>query len=152
MEKHEVLIQEFLHYTNVSTALDRRRSRRELLGCDHSELNCLQQIAALEEPNVTALAEALQMTRGAVSKIVQRLAEKGAITSYQRPGNRQKVYYALTAAGEELNRQHEERHSQWQASELRYYETLDAGTLDTVIRFMQGLNRCLRGQLEELER
>ena len=150
MEKSRLLLQEFLHYSNPSATLDRCRSRKELLGCDNSELNCIHFIAVLDAPNVTALAESLGMTRGAVSKIVQRLAEKGAVTSYQLPGNRQKVYYELTSLGQELFRQHEERHARWQSSELQFYDTLDGETLDTVIGFMQGLNRCLREQLEEI--
>ena len=149
MKKSEALIQEFLQYQNLSTALDKLRTHDDLVGYDHSELNCLQCIGTMEHPNVTALAERMQMTRGAISKIIQKLSDKGAVASYQLPGNRQKVYYVLTDLGRSLFDRHEIRHRQWEEEEQRFYDSLDQATLETVTDFMRQLNGYLLHQLEE---
>ena len=149
MAGSEALIREFLQYQNLSAALDKLRTHDDLAGYDHSELNCLQCIGTMEHPNVTALAERMQMTRGAISKIVQKLADKGAVASYQLPGNRQKVYYVLTDLGRNLFDRHEIRHRQWQEEEQRFYDSQSAETLETVAAFMHRLNGYLLARLEE---
>ena len=149
MATSEELIHEFLQYQNLSAALDKLRTHDDLAGYDHSELNCLQCIGTMEHPNVTALAQRMQMTRGAISKIIQKLSDKGALASYQLPGNRQKVYYVLTDLGRSLFDRHEIRHRQWQEEELRFYDSQSAETLDTVTAFMRRLNSYLLHQLEE---
>lgn len=149
MKKSEYLVNEFLHYHNISTVLNKRRTQNDLMGYDYSELNCIQYIGTLEDPNVTALAKEMNMTRGAISKIVQKLSEKGAITSYQRPGNRQKVYYSLTDLGRTLFDEHERRHEKWRREELKFYDSLDDETLETVTAFMKELNSYLLAQLKK---
>ena len=89
------------------------------------------------------------MTRGAISKIVQKLSEKGAITSYQQPGNRQKVYYALTDFGRTLFEEHEVRHEMWHREEMKFYDSVDDETLETVTSFMKNLNSYLLEQLKK---
>lgn len=149
MKKSEYVIDAFLQYRNLSVALDKRRTRCVLAGYDHSELNCLQCIGAMENPNVTTIAEQMHMTRGAISKIVQKLSEKGAITSYQLPGNRQKVFYTLTGLGRTLFDVHGVRHEEWRQEELRFYDSVDEEILDTVIAFMDELNGYLLERLKE---
>lgn len=149
MKRSEYLINEFLQYQNISSALDKQRTQKDLIGYDHSELNCIQCIGTMETPNVTAIAEQMHMTRGAISKIVQKLSEKGAITSYQQPGNRQKVYYALTDFGRTLFEEHEVRHEMWHREEMKFYDSVDDETLETVTSFMKNLNSYLLEQLKK---
>ena len=65
-ELHELMLQ----YANLDAQIAREHSSLCLVGFDHSELNCIQCIGALEAPNVTSIAGEMGMTRGAVSKIV----------------------------------------------------------------------------------
>lgn len=149
MKKSTCAVREFKQYHNLSAVLDKQRSRDELMGYDHSELNCLQCIGKMEHPNVTLLAEEMHMTRGAISKIVQKLMEKELITSYQQPGNRQKVFYSLTELGRQLFDEHELRHRKWEREEMRFFNTVDKETLDTVISFMQQLNAYLESRIRK---
>lgn len=143
MKKSESLINEFLQYQNINSTLDKQRTQKELTGYDHSELNCIQCIGTMEAPNVTAIAQQMRMTRGGISKIVQKLLEKGAIVSYRQPDNRQKVYYTLTDLGRVLFEEHEIRHRKWRQAEMDFYDSVDDDTLEIVTAFMKNLNHHL---------
>ena len=49
----------------------------------YSEIHTIVAIQELEEANVTAIAEKMHMTKGAISKIIKRLSSLGAIETYQ---------------------------------------------------------------------
>ena len=104
MDRSEELLQLVLEYTNLSDETDKLHNRDSLSGYDNSELNCLDAIGRLEQPNVTALAGEMRMTKGAISKILRKLSDKGAVEPYQLGSNRQKIFYRLTDAGQELFR------------------------------------------------
>ena len=116
MDRSEELLQLVLEYTNLSDETDKLHNRDSLSGYDNSELNCLDAIGRLEQPNVTALAGEMRMTKGAISKILRKLSDKGAVEPYQLGSNRQKIFYRLTDAGQELFAAHRERHRGWSAS------------------------------------
>mgnify|MGYP000021383968 CR=1 FL=1 len=67
MDRSEELLQLVLEYTNLSDKTDKLHNRDSLSGYDNSELNCLDAIGCLEQPNVTALAGEMRMTKGAIS-------------------------------------------------------------------------------------
>ena len=104
MDRSEELLQLVLEYTNLSDETDKLHNRDSLSGYDNSELNCLDAIGRLEQPNVTALAGEMRMTKGAISKILRKLSDKGAVEPYQLGSNRQKIFYRLTDAGQEPSR------------------------------------------------
>ena len=108
MDRSEELLQLVLEYTNLSDETDKLHNRDSLSGYDNSELNCLDAIGCLEQPNVTALAGEMRMTKGAISKILHKLSDKGAVEPYQLGLNRQKIFYRLTDAGQELFDAHRE--------------------------------------------
>ena len=83
MDRSEELLQLVLEYTNLSDETDKLHNRDSLSGYDNSELNCLDAIGRLEQPNVTALAGEMRMTKGAISKILHKLSDKGAVESYR---------------------------------------------------------------------
>ena len=66
MDRSEELLQLVLEYTNLSDETDKLHNRDSLSGYDNSELNCLDAIGRLEQPNVTALAGEMRMTKGAM--------------------------------------------------------------------------------------
>ena len=91
MDRSEELLQLVLEYTNLSDETDKLHNRDSLSGYDNSELNCLDAIGRLEQPNVTALAGEMRMTKGAISKILRKLSDKDAVEPYQLGSNRQKI-------------------------------------------------------------
>ena len=127
MDRSEERLQLVLEYTNLSDETDKLHNRDSLSGYDNSELNCLDAIGRLEQPNVTALAGEMRMTKGAISKILRKLSDKDAVEPYQLGSNRQKIFYRLTDAGQELFDAHRERHRGWEERELLFFRSLSEG-------------------------
>lgn len=124
-----------LEYTNLAEIDDDIHNIPELIGYDNSELNCLDCIGRMKNPNVTKIAEAMNMTKGAISKIIRKLSDKGTLVDYQLDGNRQKVYYALSDKGKKLFDAHENRHRQWNEREVAFFRTLPEADREGAIRF-----------------
>ena len=102
MDRCELLLDLLLEYTNLAEINDDIHNVPDLTGYDNSELNCLDCIGRMKDPNVTSIAEAMNMTKGAISKIIRKLSDKGTLVDYQLDGNRQKVYYTLSDKGKTL--------------------------------------------------
>ena len=62
MDRSEELLQLVLESTNLSDETDKLHNRDSLSGYDNSELNCLDAIGRLDQPNVTALAGEMSAT------------------------------------------------------------------------------------------
>ena len=142
MDRSEELLQLVLEYTNLSDETDKLHNRDSLSGYDNSELNCLDAIGRLE-----ALAGEMRMTKGAISKILRKLSDKGAVEPYQLGSNRQKIFYRLTDAGQELFDAHRERHRGWEERELLFFRSLSEEELSGAIRFFNDYNTDLRARL-----
>lgn len=147
MDNSRELLQLILEYTNLSEQTDKLNSRETLSGYDNSELNCLDCVGRMDFPNVTAIAEEMRMTKGAVSKILRKLLDKNAVEAYQQKPNRQKVYYRLTAVGAALFAEHRDRHRRWEEREMVYFRSLPEGEQAAAIRFFSGYNENIRSRL-----
>lgn len=147
MDRSEELLQLVLEYTNLSDETNKLHSRDTLSGYDNSELNCLDAVGRTEHPNVTALAEEMRMTKGAISKILRKLSDKGAVKPYQLGTNRQRVFYRLTDAGQILFDAHRERHRGWEERELSFFRSLSEEERAGAIRFFTDYNTDLRARL-----
>ena len=102
LDRCELLLDLLLEYTNLAEINDDIHNVPDLTGYDNSGLNCLDCIGRMKDPNVTSIAEAMNMTKGAISKIIRKLSDKGTLVDYQLDGNRQKVYYTLSDKGKTL--------------------------------------------------
>lgn len=116
-------------------------------GC--SDIHCVDLVGKQEQVNVTRIAEGLNMTRGAASKITKRLLEKGVLHSYRLPDNRKEIYFSLTAEGERLYIEHKRRHMLWEERDLKFLKGVPEAELLTVNRFIGAFNKYLNEQIEE---
>ena len=147
MDHSRELLQLVLEYSNLSEENDKMNTRESLSGYDNSELNCLDCVGRMGHPNVTAIAEEMRMTKGAVSKILRKLSDKKAVEAYQQEPNRQKIYYRLTAAGAALFDEHRDRHRRWEEREMAFFRSLPESEQTAAIRFFSGYNENLRSRL-----
>lgn len=143
MTKGDLLLKQFLRLANTNDMLLKMHSREILQGYGNSELNCIDCIGKTKRPNASAIAEQMNMTRGAISKVLRKLLSKDAVVSYQLPDNQKEIYYKLTPYGREIFRQHRTRHHYWEMRDQSFFNTLDEETMDTVLRFMNLYNGYL---------
>ncbi|OAT26487.1 MarR family winged helix-turn-helix transcriptional regulator [Proteus myxofaciens] len=109
-----------------------------------SELHVIHCIGEESMRNLTTISEYMSMTRGAVSKICQRLQTKGAIEKVKMVDNQKEVFFILTAEGLRLFQTHEVLHQQ---SEAKWEALLDKYNHDEKViiqRFIEDVISQLR--------
>ncbi|MDR9756312.1 MAG: MarR family transcriptional regulator [Thermoanaerobacterales bacterium] len=106
-----------------------------------SEVHCIDLIGTLEYPNVTKMANEMDMTRGAISKICKRLLKKGLVESYRRPDNNKEIYYRLTEEGQHIYNEHKKLHSKARQDKLSVINNYSEHEQAIILRFLNDINR-----------
>ena len=146
------LMKQFVEFLEKQDVIDKLIQIHKLDKYGYSEIHTIMMIDKLEEPNVTKIANAMNMTRGAVSKITHKLIADGSIESYMKEGNRQKIYFRLTPKGDELNREHAKRHISAEKRDTEFFKRFDADRLNEIYLFMEKYNAYLQECIETLEK
>ena len=146
MTKSELILEQFRRYANSADIMSKLHSREILSGYGNSELNCIDCIGRMKHPNAARIADEMDLTRSAVSKILRKLIAKDAAISYQLPGNQKEIYYKLTPYGRELFRQHRLRHLNWEQRDREFFDSLDPVRLPHCARIHQRLQRLSRAK------
>ncbi len=116
-----------------------------------SELHVLEAVDTLHEPTVTALAQQLQLTKGAVSKITKKLIEKELLTTYALAGNRQKLLFRYTPSGLNLCREIQWERDQRIARERAFLHQFSHKRLRKVEDFLRQYNAFLQQEIDRCE-
>ncbi|MGQ0421321.1 MarR family transcriptional regulator, partial [Bacillus sp. HC-Mk] len=83
MNKEEQVMNGFRELYNKLVWLNKDKMEEGLKGFKSSEVHCIEYIENNADSNVTQLAEAFYVTRGAISRMTKKLIQKGLIESYQ---------------------------------------------------------------------
>lgn len=110
-------------------------------GINLAEVHCIDRIGTIEYANVTKIANEMDMTRGAISKICKRLRKKGLVESYQRPDNNKEIYYRLTEGGQHVYNEHKKLHSQARQEKVSLINTYSEYEQSIILCFLNDLNR-----------
>lgn len=71
MDKRQLLIEEYLDLANEIIHRNKPEMEKEFAGFTLNELEVIEHIGKIPDPNVTKLANASYMTRGAISKLTK---------------------------------------------------------------------------------
>jgi DNA-binding MarR family transcriptional regulator len=140
----------FVKYMEKQEILSKLTEDEKLHGYNYSEIHTIAAIGDLEEPNVTNIANHMNVTRGAISKITKRLLAQNLIEAYQQDGNKQKIFFRLTESGQFLHDEHEKRHNLWLKRDDAFIKQFDGKTVKQVEEFMRAFNDYLEAQIAEL--
>ncbi len=103
------------------------------------------------DKNIKSIARLLYLTDGAVSKLAKRMASRGIVRCYNRPGNNKDVYLALTEDG----KSDFERHCKMKRAlndDLKIVMTDDERyETNKVLKMLQDYNAKLNRQMEKFE-
>ncbi|QSX07073.1 MarR family transcriptional regulator [Sedimentibacter sp. zth1] len=116
----------------------------------NSEVHCVDIIGKIEYANVTKIAEKMNMTRGAISKITRKLMEKNVIVSYQLDCNKKEIYFRLTDKGSELYKVHEQWHVDWEKRSTLFFDKYTNEELDIVNEFLGNYQLYLNYKIDKL--
>ena len=136
MKEQQRLLQEIALMLEHQDMLSKLTESQCLDEYGYSETHCIDNIGRLELPNVTKIAEQMQMTRGAIEK-------------YTLETNKKEVYFKLTERGKVLFKEHEKRHKQWEKRDMQFLSRYSKEETDTILKFMQEFNVYLDEQIEQ---
>ncbi|NOU88202.1 MarR family transcriptional regulator [Paenibacillus sp. LMG 31460] len=150
MNKVDQVIIGFRDLYNKLVWLNKDKMEASLKGYKSSEVHCIEYIEKNADSNVTQLAESFYMTRGAISKLTQKLINKGLIESYQKSDNKKEIYFKLTDQGRVIYNIHEDLHKEFQERDKAVYEQITAEQFDSMLSFVEKYNRHLDAEIKEL--
>lgn len=148
MDKEGRLITGFRDVYNKMVFLNKFKMETSLRGFKSSEVHCIEYIGSNPDPNVTELADSFYMTRGAISKITQKLMRKGVIESYQKPDNKKEIFFRLTAQGKDIYRIHEALHKEFRERDKAVFEQITNEQLNAMLDFVETYSRHLDAEIK----
>lgn len=81
-----------------------------------SEIQTLVIIRRNPNYNLTDISKELKITKGALSKTISKIVNKGLINQYKKDGNTKNVYYVLTKKGLDICSVHDKVHQTFNIS------------------------------------
>jgi DNA-binding MarR family transcriptional regulator len=130
--------------------LSKFRSKGIIEGYTLSEIHTIDAIGRASEPvNVTIIAENLNVTKSAVSKIIKKLVNKDAIRVFQIPENKKERYFLLTEVGKDIYLQHKKIHSMWEKTDERFFKEIEDKYKNITLDVLEKFNEYLRIEIEE---
>lgn len=149
MDKRQQLMSELMDLSNEIIWLNKPELESALAGYTLNEVEVIEHIALIPEANVTKLAAASYMTRGAISKLTKKLAAKELIESYQHEHNKKEIYFRLTPAGEKINAIHQQLHHSFLERDQEVFQQMTKEEFDTIFRFIGRYRQHLKRLLKE---
>ena len=147
--KHQILLKEIASMLQRQEMLTKLTESVCLEEYSYSETHCIDYIGKTELPNVTKIADNMQMTRGAISKMTKKLLAKGLIEKYTLESNKKEIYFRLTESGTELYKEHEKRHKLWEQRDSKFLERYSPEEMQIITKFMKEFNLYLEEKIEE---
>ena len=149
MNKEEQVMNGFRELYNKLVWLNKDKMEEGLKGFKSSEVHCIEYIENNADSNVTQLAEAFYVTRGAISRMTKKLIQKGFIESYQKSENKKEIYFRLTEQGKEIYKIHENLHKEFHERDKAVFEQVTKEEFDSIISFVEKYSRHLDAEIKK---
>ncbi|RZI49703.1 MarR family winged helix-turn-helix transcriptional regulator [Lactococcus kimchii] len=143
MTKQAQIMASLTDLFNKINAHYRPQMEAEFTNISLSEIETIEYIAKNPQVNVTRLAQHLYMTRGAASKITQKLLKKGLIERFQLPENKKEIYFRLTSEGQKINTRHENLHQKFSENDQIVFDQLTDESVSNILDFLEQYNAHL---------
>lgn len=149
MNKEEQFIVNVKDLFDKMSWLNKFRMESYLKDYKPSEVHCIEYIEKNRDANVTKLAKALYMTRGAISKLTKKLLNKGLIDTYQKPDNKKEVYFKLTEEGKDIFNTHEAIHKEFRERDRAVLSQITDEQYDSMLNFIEMYSHHLDEEIKK---
>ncbi|AKA70572.1 MarR family transcriptional regulator [Clostridium scatologenes] len=109
------------------------------MGLMFSEIHVIDCIGKNQLINATFIAKELNMTKGAISKITNKLLKKELIKGNHLENNKKEIYYTLTTQGKEVFEIHEMLHKAEREKFIKILSKYDKEGLNIINSFLDDL-------------
>lgn len=100
-----------IHFSRlISNAEGRAKDLCDVKDLTSTQLNYLETINELDNPNLTELASVLGLKKPSVTVVIERLITKGCIYKTQSDADRRTTHIHLTEVGRQINQRHDFAH------------------------------------------
>lgn len=113
-----------------------------------SEIHMISAVDSLAGVGVTELADALCVTKGAVSQMVAKLVKKGMLVKERDPENKARVLIRTTELGSRASEGHRVFHQEHDRDFLQYLSELDPDAYAVVRDMGRQMNRWMDNYLK----
>lgn len=151
MNKEDMVMMNVRNLYNKMAWINKLKMEDSLKGYQSTEVHCIEYIEKNADSNVTKLAEAFYMTRGAISKLTKKLIKKGLIENYQKPDNKKEIYFRLTEQGREVFNRHEDLHKEFRERDKVIFDQVTDEQIDSLLGFVKGYSQHLDTEIAKLE-
>jgi len=101
-----------------------------------SEIQLLMFLYHVQDTNITAIAEQMGLTKGAISQTLSRLQKKGIISKEMYPEKKNELHVHFTDTGEELMAQLNKSKKSLEGKYRRYIQTLSNKEKEAISNFL----------------
>jgi DNA-binding MarR family transcriptional regulator len=137
MSQDRELVAKILDSISILVSLDKKRiitHKGEKL--HPSEVQLLMFLYHVQDTNITAIAEKMGLTKGAISQTLSRLQKKGIISKEMFPEKKNELHVQFTDSGEQLMTQLNKGKKSVEGKYRRYIQTLSAKEKEAISNFL----------------
>ncbi len=117
----------------------------------YTEMHCIDCIGKIDNPNVTKIAQYLNLTKAGISKIIKKLITKKAVYIYKNPDNRKETYYKLTKIGQEVFDKHLRMHETWCEKDKFFFNQFNKKELEITYEILNKYTITLQKRLNDIK-
>lgn len=114
-----------------------------------SEIHTIKAIKEYENVNITCLASKMEVTKGAISKIVNKLVTKGFVTKFKEKENRKEVHLQLTESGELVYEDYRDFKKKLDEKFLNYFGKMEEEQKRNLIDMMDRIELIIKEHIEK---
>ena len=101
-----------------------------------SEIHVMDKIARYPDHNMSELARLMDVTRGMISQVCNKLETKGLLKKEPSSVNKRDIKLVLTADAYEVLKWHDKFHEDMNKDFIEYFSQLEQKEIDTVLNFL----------------
>lgn len=116
---------------------------KEVSNAEPSEISFLKAVDHNEVINAVELSNKMDVTRSAVTQMINKLESRNLIERYSKPDNKKEKYLKLTGEGNKMLEEFEQNHRDANDKMCSYISNLNDSERETVIEFLDNLKDCM---------
>lgn len=109
-------------------------------GLNKADIKFIDTISLNQNQNATTLATILNVSRGAITQIVNRLEQIDVVERVPVKGNRKEKIIQLTSLGKEIKKEKDKNHQNANREMCNFLKSLEANELKAIMMFLNKIN------------
>lgn len=148
MFQDKELVEKILDSISILNSLDKKRViTHEGQRLHTSEIQLLMFLYHVQDTNITAIAEKMSLTKGAISQTLSRLQKKGIINKEMYPEKKNELHITFTEKGGLLMALLNKNKISLERKYLRYIKSLSDHDKQTVSDFLDKMVSIMKSSL-----